>query len=279
MVEKETVGRVLVIVIALVALVYVPRIWLSDSAVYANLLTGKVLSVIASVLKLTALGSGAVFAARSASALERDNPARGPWRALAGFLAAFFTGQVVLSGYPIVVGTAPPIPSIGDLFFVVGYGLFLAAAVQFVRVYVGSGFPLGHRDGHVAVAAVSTVVFVVIGIPVLIPVARSPGPLAERALNLGYPILDFVSLVPVVVLLRIASYFRGGRVFRVWATLVVGMVFACCGDVLFAYWTSVGTKVLEPLVDAMLIISYVALAGGAAFQYVLLREGERTLAE
>lgn len=279
MAERPHVGRVLAIVITSVTLIFVPKIWLASTPLYARVLTDGVLGIVAAILKLTALGSGAVFAARSALSLDSDNPARGPWRALSGFLASFFLGQVLLSGYSLVFGAPPPIPSFGDAFFLIGYALFIAAAVRFVRVYIGSGFPLGPRLGHLYIALGATAVFIAVGVPVLIPVYEAPGTFGEHAINLGYPILDFIALVPVVVLLRIATYFRGGRVFRVWATLVVGMVFASLGDVLFAYWTSVGETVLGPMVDAMLIASYAALAGGAAFQYELLREGERTIAE
>ena len=145
-------------------------------------------------------------------------------------------------------------------------------AVRFVRVYRNSGFPVGHRYEHAAIAAAGTVLFSVMGYTLLAPIACSAQPLGERFINVAYPVLDFIVLVPMLVLLRITSHFRGGRVWSVWATLLAGFAVASGADIVFAYVSSIHERSLQPLQDPMFVGSYFLLACGAALQLELLSD-------
>jgi hypothetical protein len=258
--------------LAVIAILYLPKLFWPASAIYQRILSEAVLNVLAATTKLAALASGVVFAARSAARLDRDNPARPSWWMLTVFLAGFLVGQIVLSVYELVLRVSPPLPSLGDAFFLLGYAMMIAATARFVRVYRASGLPLGHRLEHPILALVASLVFIVVGIPILAPIAHAPEPLGERAINVAYPVLDFVALVPTVVLVRITWHFRGGRVWTVWATLLGGLVCASGGDIVFAYATSAKHTELWPLVDGLLMASYVLLGRGAALQDELLRD-------
>jgi hypothetical protein len=271
-VSRPRVHRFIAPVLVVISLVYLPKLGWPASVVYTRVLTDEVLSVIASVCKLLALGGGAVFAGRSAATLHAGNPVRTAWWTLAVALASFATGQLVLSTYQLVLRIPLPLPSLGDAFFLCGYPMMTAAFVQFIRVYRASGFPLGHPREPLFLALGAGVAFAVIGYPVLAPIARAPHPLPERLINIAYPLLDFVALVPTVLLLRITARFRGGRVWAIWATILSGFVFASGGDILFAYFTSKGLTALEPVVDWMFIGSYFLLAVGVAQQHELLTD-------
>jgi hypothetical protein len=120
--------------------------------------------------------------------------------------------------------------------------------------------------------AIATLLCAFVAVPVLSPVLAAEAPVVEKVLNLLYPILDFVLLIPTVILLRLTLRFRGGPVGRIWLLLLLGFVFLCVGDVLFSYLSTLGQAALDPLVDAMYVLSYGSLAAGALLQLRILAD-------
>jgi hypothetical protein len=255
--------------IAFVVAIFVPKVFWPDAAPYRVLLTAPVLSIIASTCKIASLGAGCAYGLKVVQRTERENPARSAWLLFALWLGCFAGGQIVLSAYQLATGHAP-LPSAADAFFFVGYALMIAAGARFVVVYRASGYPVGTRGEAIAIAGGAALVFAIAGVGILLPIATAPVPWVERAVNIGYPVLDFASLVPTVLLLRITSRFRGGRVWSVWASLLVGFAFAAAADILFAYATSSGSVTLDALLDPLFAISYFFLARGAVLQYRLI---------
>ena len=263
------VRRVFPALVLVSVVLFVPKLFVGDGWLYRELFTQRVLEILGTLLKLVGLGCGAAFALLTARALGAGNPARVPWLLFGAWLWLFTLGQIVLGVYLCVLQRAAPFPSLGDLFFVCGYLPAITGAAGFVRVYLASGMPVGTPRELGALAGIATVAFVAIGIPLLIPIAAADAPLSERALNIGYPVLDLVTLVPTLLLARIALRLRGGSIGFVWGLIVVGLAAMCAGDVLFAYFSSAGKKGLEPLVDAMFAIGYLASGWGSAAQYRL----------
>ena len=89
-------------------------------------------------------------------------------------------------------------------------------------------------------------------------------------LTVAYPIFDFVLLIPILVLLRIATGFRGGRIFSAWAALLAGIVCLCAGDILYAYFAVMGQQGLDPLVDATYVLAYLFVVNGLLEHRALL---------
>ncbi len=239
-------------------------------SLFRDVLTDGVMLRIGGATKLLLLLVGWHFAARNAAALEADNPARRPWSFFAWGLLAFALGQAVLSFYQIVLGNSP-YPSIGDAFFLCAYPLLITATFGFVRAYREAGYPVGSAREHAALALVMAVTFAVVGYQLLRPVMAMDSPLPERLLTAGYPALDFVWLVAILVLLRIAAGFRGGQVFRAWAFLLVGTVSQCAGDILYAYFAVLGQTGLDAIIDATYIVSYLFVALGTMGHNDLLK--------
>jgi hypothetical protein len=97
-------------------------------------------------------------------------------------------------------------------------------------------------------------------------------PVAEKALNVAYPISDLLLLIPVLMLFHMALMLRGGKLWRVWMALLVGFILLALGDILFAYFTTMEMGFLDPLLDVMFTCSYIFIAWGASFQYSFLRD-------
>jgi hypothetical protein len=253
------------------ALVYCGWALAPDSALYRDVLTPHVLLAAAAVLKLVYLLAGALWAFACRDELEPDNPARRAWALLSIGLLCTFVGQLSLAPFQIVQGNTP-FPTVGDLYFLLGYPFLIGAFVVFLRAYREAGFPMGSLAERAGILGGIALLAVLVAVPILTPVVVAPeGPLLERLLNLAYPILDLLLLVPLALLLRIALRLRGSHVGSVWALLLGGMVFLALGDVFFAYFTALGQEHLDPFVHATYILAYGLIAGGTYRQLQLLR--------
>jgi hypothetical protein len=239
---------------AAMAVVYLIRL------VFASVpFTDHALLVVGGWTKLLALIVAAVFALRSASLLGA------PWALLGGGLAALSLGQATLVYFQF---TGPsPFPSIADVFFVIAYPLLIAGVIAFIAAYARSGFAM---RGTAATFVILGMGAVAAAWPLLGPIIRSADAPLSKALNVAYPALDLILLVPVVALLRITSRFRGGAVWHIWLALLTGFVFTAVGDILFAYLSTLGLSRLDPAVHAMYLVAYGALAAGAMVQRRLL---------
>lgn len=264
-------GRVVFVAWGVImAALFVAKALEPASDVFRDVLTEGVMLRISGATKLVFLLVGWRFAARNAASLDADNPARRPWRLFSWGLLSFALGQAVLSTYQVLLGSSP-YPSVGDAFFLAAYPLLIAAAFGFVRAYREAGYPVGTAGEHAALAIVMAATFAVIGYRLLSPILVMDAPLGERLLTAGYPTLDFVWLIPILVLLRIAAGFRGGRVFRAWGFLLLGTIAQCAGDIFYAYLAVMGQTGLDPIVDATYILSYLFVGLGTMEHYELLK--------
>ena len=96
-----------------VAAVFAGKALAPDAAAYRSVFTEPVLLRLGGVTKLLLLWLAWLFAARTGAGLDRDNPARLPWRLFAFGLLGFLGGQAVLSAYQVIGGVSP-YPSPGD---------------------------------------------------------------------------------------------------------------------------------------------------------------------
>src|SRR5207245_498158 len=96
------------------------------------------------------VGSG--FALASWRRLDHDDPNRKRWFLLGGWLACWAAGEVAQEAYRRMLGIEPPFPSVGDLFYLLGYGFLLVAMFSFLVGWRASGFPLGNARTQAVVA-------------------------------------------------------------------------------------------------------------------------------
>jgi hypothetical protein len=149
----------------------------------------------------------------------------------------------------------------------ISYPLLIVALVLFTAAYAKSGFPMA---GLAPLGSALIVIAAAVAWPLLRPIAHEPAAPLATALNLAYPALDLLLLVPTILLLRLTSRFRGGAVWHIWAALVTGFTFTAIGDIAFAYFSTLGYTKIDPLVHALYIVAYGSLAFGTAVQYRLL---------
>jgi hypothetical protein len=244
-----------------VAALFAVRTFAGDAALYRSVLTEPTLVRAAAVCKLALLALACLNASRTARRLDPGNDARSPWRLLAVALGGFALGQSILSAYQLAVAKSP-FPSVADALFIAAYPLLIAAFAGFGRAYRRSGLPVGPAWQHVAIATGVLAAGAAVAGPLLRPILAAPGTRLEHALNVAYPALDLVLLVPLAILVRIAWPFRGGAIFRAWALLLAGAVGMCAGDLFFAWFSMLGASHLDPLVHGSYLVAYACLAWG-----------------
>jgi hypothetical protein len=263
-------NRIYIFFIILVALTFLPKLFVADSTLYTRFLTERALIYIGSLTKLLFLFLGFFFASRAAGRFEAENPVQSAWRFLGWGFLSYFVAQSILAVYQFVLHIAAPFPSFGDFFFLLAMLLWLISLGLFVRAYTQAGFLEGGTKRFVFVAVVGTLLLVGLGYSVLIPVLETQASIGEKALNIAYPVSDIVLLIPVLVLLQMAFKLSGGQLWRVWMGLLLGFVFLTVGDIAFAYFSILDQAYLDPLIDVLYAFSYIFASWGAAYQYDLL---------
>jgi hypothetical protein len=237
---------------------------------YPGWLSDVTLLRMGALAKILFLGLATLCAHQAAASFETDNPARPAWRLLGVGLAGFFLGQAYLAVYQIALGLTSPYPSPADIAFMAAYPFLLAAFWWFIRAYRESGLPVGSPREHWLLALAASAVFLAIGFVALGPVLAASSPPLEKLLNIAYPTFDFLILIPLVILLRITVPFRGGRIWTVWAALLAGFVLMGAGDILYAYFVTLGASWLDSIIDLLFIVSYVLVAQATLNQRELL---------
>lgn len=258
--------------LALVTALFVGRALLPGDSLYTETLTPRTLLWIGSLTKLFFAAVAVVSALAVVRGFEADNPARRAWFLLTFGLGGFLAGQCILGYFQLVQGRPIVFPSPADFFFILGSLSLAVALLVFVRAYAASGLPVGEPRERWLLALGAAVLCAAIVIPILRPIAETPAPPLDKLLNLAYPILDMLLLIPMLLLLRMSFRFWGGRLWAVWGALLAGILFTAAGDILFAYQSTLGLAHLEDLFDAMYILSFGCLAGGVLAQRDLLRE-------
>jgi hypothetical protein len=200
--------------------------------------------------------------------LDAENAARTPWLLISAGFAAFAAGESVDAYYELV-GRNRPFPSPLDAVFLAAYALIGGAFVSFVRTYLQSELS-GDGSRHRRPTLVFGAALAAVGVVFAYLLLTGDGPLAERLVAAAYPVLDLLALVPAFLLMRITLEFRGGALWRVWASILAGFVLTCAADFLFAYFTVRGTDGQDALMEALYLLSYAAFWRGSRVQAGLL---------
>ncbi len=263
-------GSILTLLLAVLVGVLLARAIAPELALFQGPLSPRSVLAIGTFGKLFFLLVAAVVSTRIVGKFEPGTPSRIAWRFLSGGLVALLLGQASIAVYQFVLGVELPYPSVADIFFLLAYPLVIGALVMFLRAYAASGFPIGPPAERVRLGVAVAVFCAVVGYPILAPLLAQPGEPLETLLNVLYPVLDFLLLIPAVLLIRISLRFRGGAVWKVWATLLAGFIFLCVADTLFAYFSQLDRVDLVDFVDATYLLSYGLLGLGVLYQRDLL---------
>lgn len=221
------------------------------------------------LLMLQMLGAwlAASFAWLVSRRFEPGAAVRRCWTVLALGFFSLSVAETTEVAYAVLLNEPDPFPSVADAFFLGGYALSIWAFLWFRRIYRAMGFdaPLG------PLARLPPVLFALLGAATLFPMLHEAGPFIASALTAGYVLADIIVLFPAFALIDMTRSFRGGRIWTVWAFLLVGFALFCAGDLLFVYFQARGHGEVDLPADVIYAVGYWAMAFGTFSQYRLLK--------
>jgi hypothetical protein len=241
------------------------------AGLYTTALSPAAINWIGALLKLAFLALAVLWGLQVCRRFDAGNPVRLAWGLWTSGLLGFLVGQLILTVYLILLGKTTVFPSLADLFFVPGSLALIASLVAFLRAYHQAGFPAGGRAERWTIGLGAAALAAAIVVPILRPVLLAPAPPLEKLLNVLYPSLDFLMLIPALLLLRMGFRFWGGKVGLIWLALVCGILLTAAGDLLFGYFSGLGQTQVEALLDVLYIAAYGCFALAVLYQGELLR--------
>jgi len=201
---------------------------------------------------LAALFAGAATLYVAASFHAGDSHRR-VWVLVGAGLFLWFLGELSWALMEVAFRIKVPFPSIADAFWLLGYvPIFLGLGSGFRRLdirvrRVPFAVPLGILG---TLAAVYLLVM-------FVPIIGSDIPLAEKLLDLAYPLGDWLILIPAVFTL---FTLRHGVLAKPWLALVAGFLLMVVADSLFSYMTFRGFYRTGSMIDLVWVAGYLVIA-------------------
>lgn len=199
--------------------------------------------------------------------LIRQIRARSPYARAFTFLAAgmalWFTAEVTWTYYQLGLGIETPFPSPADAFWLAGYApltYHLYIIYRTVTRKVVGGSMLAILSGIVA-SMLAFLLYLTFGIS-----GQQQG-IVELTINLAYPILDAILLIPAIVILW--SFRKGEPAYTHWVMISLFIIFVTVADIGFDYALAVNEESAgqqEWIWDMFYNAGYLSIAG-ALFWY------------
>ncbi len=218
-------------------------------------------------VKMFLQATGALYAARCAHHYSPGTRVRRAWTLMSLGPACWLFAQLSAALYSLVLQRRAPVPSFHDLFIFAGGACVIAACVSFRRIYRESGFAVDGGPKDTLFLAGISVPLAVVGYVIVSNIWSTPEGTLEHVVDTCYPALDLAMLATVLLLLRTALRFVGGRVWHVWAAILAGLACATTGDMLFSLSAISDLPIADVLANLSLITCYGLVALGVRIQY------------
>ena len=190
------------------------------------------------------------------------------WLFILGAAISWFLAETLWTVFELAYNENP-FPSVADVFYLIGYPLFFAFLVYYLK-------PIRN-----AISKKMLVTAIIISASVAVPsmyIAYSFDPtttLTENVLSTAYPIGDAVILVPALI--GISLFFRGEVSFS-WSLVCIGIIFFAAGDIGFQFTTFTNTYYTGHPVDILLMWSYIMFTFGVIDNYRIFKK-EKTVVD
>lgn len=160
---------------------------------------------------------------------------------------------------------ADPFPSIADVFWIVGYVLFIVAISVNARTI---RMKFNQQMLGVWILLSAAIAVIVIGFDI-VPLLTE-GLDFEIFVTILYPIEDILVIIPALAILL---KFKSGEVAKPWGVLILGFILTAVGDILYAFAENAGAyySPYSP-VDLFLMLGYVACFASALAFIALYRK-------
>ncbi len=173
----------------------------------------------------------------------------------------YFIAEITWATYNFVLSVEVPYPSMADIFYLSGSISFVAA------LYLVKKGLLNKPKFDLQMVAIMVVGSVLLAVILYIVTALSGSDIdLSTALDIAYPVLDFISLVLVINLLMVSMK---RSVAEAQVILTAGVVITAASDIAFAFATKLNLYSGGSLLDFMFVIGYLLFAV-SVWRYVAL---------
>lgn len=219
-------------------------------------------AVVSNLLTLIPVAFGSGVAIWSALQFRRGEPVRTQWLLIGIAIATYFAAGLAWAYYEVILATEVPVPGVPDIFYFMWYPLVGAALIVAIRSFSGlfsPRLPLLISFGVAAVLATLMWVFI-LGPSVNLKELS----LAENVVNVLYPLVDLIVLLPLgAALAYLTGRLGAGRLAWPWRIMLLGLALVLVADATYTISTSLGTYATGGVSDLFEALGYVA-AGLAA---------------
>ena len=184
-----------------------------------------------------------------------------------GFLAVgvglWFTAEIIWTYYQLGLGVETPFPSLADLFWLAGYA---PLTYHLYRIYTTVTMKVTDRDTMIVISSMVAAVLAFL-LYLVFSISDQHQSVFELFINLAYPVLDAILLIPAIVILW--SFRRGEPAYTHWVMISLFIIFVTVADIGFDYALAVdedSASQQEWIWDMFYNAGYLSIAG-ALFWY------------
>jgi hypothetical protein len=150
-----------------------------------------------------------------------------------GFLAVgvglWFTAEIIWTYYQLGLGIETPFPSLADAFWLAGY---VPLTYHLYRIYNTVTMKVAGCDMMVVMSGIVAAVLAFL-LYLIFGLSGQHQDMLELTINLAYPVLDAILLIPAIVILW--SFRKGEPAYTHWVMISLFIIFIAVADIGFDY--------------------------------------------
>lgn len=215
-------------------------------------------------IQILALVVGAINLRRVTQSFAATDAPRQAWAALQLGIVIWAIAQIVelYDEFEQTVSYG----GFADIIWLIGYLPLLYGVFLLIKNYRSTGLPLGNRASYVLQSVALLILYGILFRQSIWHLIADPNRgLAMKALDFGYPTMDFLLFTAGAILLRFSWILRGGLLGRVWLLLCFGFLLMGVGDFLLSNLPSLESPAYRSL-DSVYFSSYFLIALAARYQ-------------
>ena len=178
-------------------------------------------------------------------------------------MGLWFTAEIIWTYYQLGLGVETPFPSLADVFWLAGYA---PLTYHLYRIYTTVTMKVTDRDTMIVISSLVAAVLAFL-LYLVFSISDQHQSVLELIINLAYPVLDAILLIPAIVILW--SFRRGEPAYTHWVMISLFIVFVTVADIGFDYALAVdedSASQQEWIWDMFYNAGYLSIAG-ALFWY------------
>lgn len=227
-------------------------------------------AVFGNAVQLVALAVGAINLRRVTTTFSATDTPRIAWAGVQLGMSIWVVAQLSEMRDEFILHKVQ-YGGVTDVIWLLGYLPLLYGVIRLIGNYRSTGLPLGSAASYLLQGGALLLLYGVLFQQSIWQQLTSPERnFAMKALDLGYPTMDFLLFAAGSILLRFSLILRGGSLGRVWLLLCVGFLTMGIADILLSNLPNLQTPSYRYL-DVLYISSYFFIALAARYQYSIAR--------